>query len=104
MTTIRLGASRQGPRAPWAFQFGKYDVLTTTGTPTRDTWNEMESTPSLTGPTVTAGSGRGVRRWAAATLGARSQLAGPSAANGRSRFPVFHHGAAEHSHAASSGS
>ncbi len=50
------------------------------------------------------GSGRGVTFWAAATLAARAHCAGPSAAKGRLRSPFLHHGAAEHSHAASTGS
>src|SRR6478736_2870359 len=101
---MRLGASRHGPAAPWAFQFGKNDVFTTTGTPTRDTWKAIESTFSSSPLTVTFGSGRGVTLSAAATLAARVHCAGPSAANGRSRSPSIHHGAATHSQGASSGS
>src|SRR6185437_1320260 len=35
---MRLGVTRQGPSAPLACQFGKYDTLTKTGVPTLDTW------------------------------------------------------------------
>src|SRR5687768_830271 len=38
-TTIRLGLARQGPLAPFTCQFGKYDVLTSTGTPGSETSN-----------------------------------------------------------------
>ena len=36
-TTISLGVARHGPFAPFACQFGKYDVFTSTGTPGWDT-------------------------------------------------------------------
>src|SRR5205823_1956093 len=39
----RLGATRQGPLAPEAFQLGKYDVFTSTGVPGRSTSKEMRS-------------------------------------------------------------
>ena len=42
-TTMKLGVARHGPSAPSASQFGKYDVFTITGTPVRDTSNEIES-------------------------------------------------------------
>ena len=41
-TTMKLGVARHGPSAPLAVQFGKYDVLTITGTPVRDTRNDTE--------------------------------------------------------------
>src|SRR5258706_3407212 len=48
---MRLGATRNGPSAFFTRQFGKYDVLISTGAPGRDTVNEMLSgvvTRSLT--------------------------------------------------------
>ena len=45
-TTMRFGATRYGPVAPCACQFGKYDVRTSTGLPISETWNEIVSTSS----------------------------------------------------------
>ena len=50
---------RYGPSAPWAVQFGKYDTLTSTGTPTWSTWNERSCSSTTTSLTVTAGSATG---------------------------------------------
>ena len=41
-----FGATRYGPVAPCACQFGKYDVRTSTGLPISETWNEIVSTSS----------------------------------------------------------
>ena len=57
-TTMKLGVARHGPSAPWAVQFGKYDVLTITGTPVRDTRNDTEWSVVRTLVTVTGGSER----------------------------------------------
>src|SRR3954468_5851065 len=43
MTTMKLGVTRHGPLAPETFQLGKYDVLTSTGTPVRLTSNDTRS-------------------------------------------------------------
>ena len=41
-TTMKFGVARHGPSAPSTSQLGKYDVLTITGTPVRDTSNSIE--------------------------------------------------------------
>src|ERR1019366_1675396 len=51
-TTIRLGLTRYGPVAPVAFQRGKYEIFTKTGTPTRLTWKESVWVPTLTALTL----------------------------------------------------
>src|ERR1035438_6685183 len=56
ITTIRFGLTRYGPVAPVACQRGKYEILTSTGTPTRLTWNEIDCSPTLISLTVTLGS------------------------------------------------
>ena len=55
-TTIRLGLARQGPLAPVACQLGKYDVLTSTGTPGSETSKLTVSSLLEMSLTVTAGS------------------------------------------------
>ena len=57
-TTMKFGITRYGPVAPEATQFGKYDVLTTTGTPTRSTVKVMSVFVSLMLLTFTAGRRR----------------------------------------------
>ena len=47
MTTIRLGATRQGPLAPVACQLGKYDVFTSTGDPVWSTSKLIRSSVVL---------------------------------------------------------
>ena len=56
ITTIRLGVTRYGPSAPVTSQLGKYDVLTSTGTPGSETLNEIESSPISMSETSTSGS------------------------------------------------
>src|SRR5262249_56539212 len=55
-TTMKFGVARHGPCAPLAVQFGKYDVLTITGTPGRDTRNDTEWSVVRTLLTCTGGS------------------------------------------------
>src|SRR2546430_17322140 len=60
MTTIRFGATRQGPFAPVACQLGKYDAFTSTGEPVRSTSKLIRSSLVLmpltcAGATVRAG-------------------------------------------------
>lgn len=57
-TTMKFGVTRHGPSAPDACQFGKYDVFTSTGTPTRETSNDTPSSDVVTSDTRTLGSGR----------------------------------------------
>src|SRR3954451_14419046 len=80
MTTIWLGVTRQGPWAPAAFQFGKYDIFTSTGWPTRSTSKEMRSSVILTLLTVTGATGCS-SGWAA-SICTRGHSLGPLAANG----------------------
>src|SRR6185436_15618610 len=56
-TTIRFGVNRHGPLAPDAFQFGKYDDFTTTGTPMRSTSKEMRSSVARMRETLASGTG-----------------------------------------------
>src|SRR6476469_5850048 len=83
---MKFGVARQGPTAPSTRQFGKYDSLTSTGTPVRSTSNEIESSVVCTLVTCTGDSVRRGSR-SAADPGARLQLAGPPAATGLSRCP-----------------
>ena len=55
---MKFGVTRHGPSAPDACQFGKNDVLTSTGTPTRSTSNEMPSSDVSTLETRTRGRRR----------------------------------------------
>src|SRR5207248_11748581 len=60
MTTLRFGATRQGPFAPVACQLGKYDAFTSTGEPVRSTSKLIRSSLVLmpltcAGATVRAG-------------------------------------------------
>src|SRR5204862_4097126 len=55
---MRFGVTRYGPLAPSTFQFGKYDVFTSTGVPTWSTSKSIESLDVLTLVTATFGSGR----------------------------------------------
>ena len=103
-TTIRFGASRYGPFAPFTFQFGKYDVLISTGLPISETWNEIESTSVFTLLTAVGAIDFGtyVPSWLESM---RCQLLGPDCA-----YAVLilsrsvHHGAAVHSQPESCGS
>src|SRR5690242_13719234 len=96
---MRFGVSRHGPFAPLARQFGKYDALTTTGTPVRETWKLMSSLPLRIFVTFTSGSGVPVGARSASAPGARFHDAGPDAASGRSRLPTLsNQPAARHSH------
>src|SRR3954451_10574698 len=56
---MRLGVDRKGPSAPVASQLGKYDVLTSTGTPILSTSNDIESSPAWMLDTFTSSSGLG---------------------------------------------
>ena len=83
-TTIRLGLARQGPLAPLTSQLGKYDVLTSTGTPGSETSKLTESSPLSMLLTVTAGRAfLGVKRASASP--ARTHSSGPPSTSGRSR-------------------
>src|ERR1700722_2681308 len=77
-TTIRLGATRHGPSAPWACQLGKYDTLTSTGVPTRSTWKETELSVCEVDETAVVGSGTTVGLVSVADT--RVQSDGPPAA------------------------
>src|SRR5215218_10291213 len=113
---MKLGVARHGPSAPCAVQLGKYDVLTITGTPGRDTRNDMEWSVVRTSVTATGGSDRFGTASMAGSFGfgastyvnpgcAFFQREGPSATNGRSssersrapagvRVGASHHGTA----------
>src|SRR2546430_17099711 len=92
MTTMRLGVTRHGPRPPDARQFGKYDVLTRTGVPTRSTSKETRSSAVRMCDTVAVGAastGAGAIRTdeptfvptlACSCARTRGQSRGPSAA------------------------
>ena len=54
---MKSGVARYGPLPPSTSQFGKYEVFTITGTPVRDTSNEIESSVLRTFETFTSGSG-----------------------------------------------
>ena len=77
-TTIRLGATRQGPSAPDTCQLGKYETFTSTGVPTRSTWKLIELSVWVTWETVVACSGTAVGLVSPTCT--RVQSAGPSAA------------------------
>src|SRR5690348_1591583 len=100
---MRFGATRYGPCAPCAFQFGKYEVFTRIGLPTSETWNEIVSTFSCT--SVTRAGVIGVSVVCASRLmSTRFQLFGPDATQTLSSTArSMNHGAAEHSHAPSVG-
>jgi hypothetical protein len=51
-----FGADRHGPFAPVACQFGKNDVFTVTGTPTRLTWKLIELSVVVMSVTVVLGT------------------------------------------------
>src|ERR1035437_2921593 len=77
-TTSRLGLTRYGPVAPVAFQRGKYEIFTNTGSPTRLTWKESVCVPTLTALTfVTPAMLWTCIRWIDA---ARGHDAGPDSA------------------------
>src|SRR5690606_3614001 len=78
-TTMKLGATRYGPSAPSTRQFGKYDIFTSTGLPTRSTSNETLSSSTTTSLT-SAGSTR--RSRARSCESTRCQPSGPSTASG----------------------
>src|ERR1700736_5750739 len=80
---MKFGVERYTPVAPLTCQFGKNDVLTRTGTPVRDTWNDTRVRSWWTRVTATRGTGRRLRTRAAAGW-ARCQVAGPLATRGRS--------------------
>lgn len=82
-TTMKLGVTRHGPRAPDAFQLGKYDALTSTGEPGRSTRKERRSPPTRTDETSAGGTGV-TGGSAAASRGTRRHPSGPSAASGTS--------------------
>src|SRR5580704_7731834 len=75
ITTIRFGLTRYGPVAPVACQRGKYEILTSTGTPIRVTWNEIDCRPTWTSLTVVLGSV--VFMSMVSTLVAEGQFDGP---------------------------
>jgi hypothetical protein len=54
-TTMRLGETRQGPLAPEAFQRGKYETLTSMGTPILSTEKLIFDSDVVTFDTVTLG-------------------------------------------------
>ena len=75
---MKLGVTLYGPSAPLTLQFGKYETLTRTGTPTRSTSNEIESEVIWTSLTSTDGFDRRFDRAPAAV--ARGQSSGPEVA------------------------
>src|SRR5579884_3409892 len=79
---MRLGSARHGPSAPDTCHAGKYEVFTSTGTPTRSTWKLMLSVVVWMRDTCTAGSGAPER---AIAVGAdrRGHEAGPPATSSR---------------------
>src|SRR5437660_2828952 len=97
---MKLGVTRHGPFAPVVFQFGKYDIFTSTGAPTRSTSNATRSSPITTlltragvtdrrGASTTTVVPKAMRPSASDWPGrgratARGQLAGPVAASGTS--------------------
>src|SRR5271163_2274773 len=90
ITTIRFGLTRYGPVAPVACQRGKYEILTSMGTPTRLTWKEIDWSPTLTSLTVTLGNEVLVSM--VVTLVAVGQLDGPVvAATVPQSFGLSHH-------------
>src|ERR1700722_10834366 len=54
---MRLGVTRHGPSAPLACQLGKYETLTSTGVPTRDTWKLMDESVCVTAVTLVVPAG-----------------------------------------------
>src|SRR5207253_10801432 len=98
---MKFGVTRHGPRAPDAFQFGKYEVFTRTGDPVRSTSNEMRSSLvrirlTRAGATRTRGASTLTPLPIAARLntlavgacsrtGTRAQASGPPAARATSR-------------------
>src|SRR5262245_37530046 len=101
---MKFGETRYGPLAPCAFQFGKYDVFTSTGLPISDTWKEILSTPSCRRLTCDGVIDRSFVL-ASCEMSMCFQSFGPDAANSlESSDRLFHHGALAHSHASSRGS
>lgn len=97
-TTMRLGVTRHGPRAPETSQLGKYDALTNTGEPGRSTRNAMRSSPTRTDETR-AGS-TGVTGGSAGAPRTRRHSSGPSAASGTfQREGSWNHAVETSSHA-----
>ena len=78
MTTIKLGVTRYGPLAPDTCQLGKYDTLTSTGTPIVSTSNDTLSSPLWMLVTWTGWSE--VRGGFKSVEGIRAQFFGPLAA------------------------
>src|SRR5579862_2081053 len=76
---MRFGATRQGPLAPDACQFGNQDVFTRTGVPVRSTSKLMRS--SLILILVTVATGVGMRGGVALAPLTRGQLDGPDMAS-----------------------
>src|ERR1700685_1900739 len=76
---MRFGATRHGPSAPNACQFGKYETFTRTGVPVRSTWNRTVPPSFWISVTVVLGSAtacsEAVVAWLAETL---RQPTGPS--------------------------
>src|SRR5579862_311916 len=102
-TTMKFGATRYGPAAPWACQFGKNDVRTSTGLPISDTWNEIESTSSWMSETCVGVIGVSLV-CARSLMSMRFQSFGPDAVHTLSSCGASsHHGAAAHSQGPSSG-
>src|SRR5579871_1123207 len=88
---MRLGATRHGPSAPLACQFGKYDVFTRTGVPVRSTSKLMRS--SLILMLVTAATGTATCGGVALAPWTRGQLDGPDAASSTGqRDASWYHG------------
>ncbi len=85
-TTIRLGVIRHGPSAPSTFQLGKYETLTTTGTPVRSTVNDTLSTPASMPDTTTGGNDR---RSGSPSAGTRCHASGPPTVRGTASEPSW---------------
>src|SRR3954454_24939649 len=80
---MKLGVTRYGPSPPSTFQFGKYDVFTSTGVPTWSTSKSIESVPVTKLLTVAFATGRVGGVSPSAT---RAHDDGPSAARNTSHL------------------
>src|ERR1700722_5916962 len=72
---MRFGATPHGPSAPMTCQLGKYETLTRTGVPTRETWKLTDESVCVTAETLVVPACLTVG-WTSLT-GVRGQSAGP---------------------------
>src|SRR5690349_3872237 len=80
---MKFGLTRYGPSAPLTFQFGKYDTLTSTGTPTSSTENDTVS--EVISMSVTSAVPVACRGGSRSVDGARGQSSGPEVASSTSQ-------------------